>query len=507
MQEGPGGGLAEIILRMAEAKAAPASLPRVDLDNDLKLNCASEAPRTLRNPQDETLAECHPARDGVREPAHELLCSTNAEAIVLSATVHDSRGHAAARCAEPHQAAGKARRGTLPLLTALVLMGIPAAWLMPRSEKLPFLDPSSVRLTGGTTTQSGSTTASSLVSASSASATPLPGLSVGESMNVAEHAGVGEAGRFPALDEIARVETHDAPVRAASQTADAQMESVTATSAPREDGAGQVLEQELVPAPDLAAGRAESGTLKASESAVREHSAQRLLLAKDLAAGRAQSLAIGLTASAPAGGEENLRALSEQKRMLDEEREKVDGLNRDLATLNARASAAQVEIDSQSTALAEQTRMLAQERERADGLSRELAAARSEIEALKASISAAAQAHAQSAKRLLDREVESTTGSGRDRTPASVEASLLARGEELLKQHDIGGARLVLQRALEAGNMRAALLLGQTYDPRILTAWRTRGIQGEPAKARELYLRAQASGMADASAYLERLPR
>ena len=84
---------------------------------------------------------------------------------------------------------------------------------------------------------------------------------------------------------------------------------------------------------------------------------------------------------------------------------------------------------------------------------------------------------------------------------------MLARGEELLKQHDIGGARLVLQRALEAGNMRAALLLGQTYDPRILTAWRTRGIQGEPAKARELYLRAQASGMADASAYLERLPR
>jgi hypothetical protein len=325
-------------------------------------------------------------------------------------------------------------------------------------------------------------------------------------MNVAEHAGVGEAGRFPALDEIARVETLDVLVRAALRTADVP----TATSALREDGGGQKL-QPALPTPDFAAGRAEPETRKASESAARDQ--KRVSdrenesddpLANDLAATHAQSLA---TRVVQGGGEQGVEALSEPKRMLDDEREKVDGLTRDLATLKARASTAQVEIDSQSTALAEQARMLAQERERADGLSRDLAAARSEIEALKASISAAAQAHAQSAKRLLDREVESTTGSGHDRTPASVDASLLARGEELLKQHDIGGARLVLQRALEGGNMRAALLLGQTYDPRILAAWRTRGIQGEPAKARELYLRAQASGIPDASAYLERLPR
>ena len=41
----------------------------------------------------------------------------------------------------------------------------------------------------------------------------------------------------------------------------------------------------------------------------------------------------------------------------------------------------------------------------------------------------------------------------------ALNSSLLARAEELLKQHDIGGARLVLQRAFEGGSMRAALLL------------------------------------------------
>ena len=63
MQEGPGGGLPEIILRLAEAKAAPASLPRVDLDNDLKLDCPSKAPSTLRYTQNDALEEYHPARD------------------------------------------------------------------------------------------------------------------------------------------------------------------------------------------------------------------------------------------------------------------------------------------------------------------------------------------------------------------------------------------------------------------------------------------------------------
>jgi hypothetical protein len=510
MQEGSGGGLAELVLRMAEAKATAASLPRVDLHRDPRLDCPSEALSTLRNPQDEALAECHLERDRVSEPAHELLGPMNTEA-VLSVAVPDSREQAAAGFAEPQQAAGKARRGTLPLLAALVLMGISAAWLMLSAEKLRFPDPSSVGFTGGTTQSGTRTKNSSLASASSASATPLPAVLVGESINIAQHAAGGAAGRFPDLDEIARVKTPDVPVRAALQTANA----TTAASAPREDG--QVLQQEFVPAPDFAAGRVESETLKASESAARDQTAKQVSdreperddpPANELAAAGAQSLATEVTSSsAQGGGEESVAVITERKRMLDDEREKVDGLNRDLGTLKARAAAAQIEFDSQSTALAEQKRMLAQERERADGLSRDLAAVRAEIEALKASISAAAPAQAQTAKRLIDRELESTTGSGRDRAPASADSSLLARAEELLKQHDIGGARLVLQRAFEGGSMRAALLLGQTYDPRILASWRTRGIEGEPAKARELYLRAQASGMAEASAYLERLPR
>src|SRR5215213_10235993 len=186
MHEDPGGGLAELVLRMAETKATAASLPRVDLHRDPRLDCPSEALSTLRNPQDEALAECHLERDRVSEPAHELLGPMNTEAVVLSVAVPDSREQAAAGFAEPQQAAGKARRGTLPLLTTLVLMGISAAWLMLSSEKLRFPDPSSVGFTGGTTQSGTRTKNSSLASASSASATPLPAVLFGESINIAQ---------------------------------------------------------------------------------------------------------------------------------------------------------------------------------------------------------------------------------------------------------------------------------------------------------------------------------
>ena len=80
----------------------------------------------------------------------------------------------------------------------------------------------------------------------------------------------------------------------------------------------------------------------------------------------------------------------------------------------------------------------------------------------------------------------------------SPEQALLARANSLLKDRDISGARLVLERALQAGSSRAAFQLAETYDPRQLTRWRAHGVRGDWAKAEALYLRAHNDGIMEA---------
>jgi hypothetical protein len=48
-------------------------------------------------------------------------------------------------------------------------------------------------------------------------------------------------------------------------------------------------------------------------------------------------------------------------------------------------------------------------------------------------------------------------------------------------------------------------MLAETYDARVLQAWRARGISGDPAKARQLYERAQAGGIEGASGRIDGL--
>ena len=85
------------------------------------------------------------------------------------------------------------------------------------------------------------------------------------------------------------------------------------------------------------------------------------------------------------------------------------------------------------------------------------------------------------------------------------EQRLLARATELLRQADISGARPLLEHALEHGSARAAFMLAETYDARVLQSWRARGISGDLTKARELYERAQAGGIEDAKERIEAL--
>jgi hypothetical protein len=84
-------------------------------------------------------------------------------------------------------------------------------------------------------------------------------------------------------------------------------------------------------------------------------------------------------------------------------------------------------------------------------------------------------------------------------------AALLTRGEELMNSGDVGAARLVLQRAADAGEPRAELALGATYDPIMLDRYRIRGRPADVAKARAWYEKAQEHGLDEAQRRLDML--
>ncbi len=84
-------------------------------------------------------------------------------------------------------------------------------------------------------------------------------------------------------------------------------------------------------------------------------------------------------------------------------------------------------------------------------------------------------------------------------------ASLRKVGEELLANRDIAAARLMLLRAAEAADARAALALAKTYDPLALGDVGLRGAFADPAMARTWYEKAREFGSTDAQRRLHML--
>jgi hypothetical protein len=223
-------------------------------------------------------------------------------------------------------------------------------------------------------------------------------------------------------------------------------------------------------------------------------------------------------------------------------------------------------METRSATAAEQKLALASERDRAEALARELTSVRSELEAGNRQIAALNGLGAwRSREPLVDSarewaaEHSSRTIAGKGRLPEQVfgeaaastsgqssasprpvaastareaapdldpkvamatersasasaaslspvdELRLLARANALLRQADISGARPLLEHAVERGSSRAAFMLAETYDARVLQSWQARGISGDPAKARELYERARVGGIEDAKQRIEAL--
>jgi hypothetical protein len=84
-------------------------------------------------------------------------------------------------------------------------------------------------------------------------------------------------------------------------------------------------------------------------------------------------------------------------------------------------------------------------------------------------------------------------------------ANLMTRAKSLLASGDISPARLLLERAAEAQEASAALMLAQTYDPTVLGTQDIRNITPDPAMARHWYQRAAQLGSADAQRRLSQL--
>ena len=82
---------------------------------------------------------------------------------------------------------------------------------------------------------------------------------------------------------------------------------------------------------------------------------------------------------------------------------------------------------------------------------------------------------------------------------------LVYRGTDLLKSGDVASARLVLQRAAEAGSASAALMLGTTYDPLTIQQLGTIGVVPDVAQARHWYEKAAALGSEAAPQRLAKL--
>ncbi len=82
---------------------------------------------------------------------------------------------------------------------------------------------------------------------------------------------------------------------------------------------------------------------------------------------------------------------------------------------------------------------------------------------------------------------------------------LSGKAAQAIRDGDILGARLILERTIEGGDAKALLALAETYDPKALIRMNAKGVKGDAAHARKLYGQALARGVSEARGRLEAL--
>ncbi|QPF87172.1 hypothetical protein IC762_13150 [Bradyrhizobium genosp. L] len=295
---------------------------------------------------------------------------------------------------------------------------------------------------------------------------------------------------------------------------------------------------------------------KSAETATAELQRERqktAALTSELAAARRDFEAKLASSSAAADDATKLRKSAETTTAeLEQERQRTAALTSELAAARrdfeaklASSSAAADDATKLGRSLEIANSELQQERQKTAALTGELAAARRDFEKKLASNSGAddarlkTSADAVTARAPQERQGNGPPMRGPDRAQPALESAvapdrieeravppkpivapqlapernvdaedrLVARANELLAQGNISGARSVLERAVEMGSAGASFAIAETYDPRVLSGWKTYGTRGDAAKAREFYARAAAGGIAKAKDRLESLPK
>lgn len=85
--------------------------------------------------------------------------------------------------------------------------------------------------------------------------------------------------------------------------------------------------------------------------------------------------------------------------------------------------------------------------------------------------------------------------------------TLIRRGKNLLNEGDFAGARVLFERAANAGSAEAALELGSTYDPNVIKRLGALMVKPDIASARKWYQLAAERGSSVASLQLANLPQ
>ena len=349
------------------------------------------------------------------------------------------------------------------------------------------------------------------------------------------------------------VDTYKVQARMAGDQAAVRAEAAASSAAELRKSLQQEQERTRRVEQDLAAARRNVETqtalvAKANEDAARSKQAaengsadlqRSLQKERDRAEALAQNLSLVHTAiytyeveahmaGDQAAGQQAAQSAAELRKSLVQAWERTARLEQELAaarrdteTQGARATKADAEAARLKQAAvdssAESQRSLQQERDKTARLERELASGRKTKDVPAAPVVATTGRVTQDKPPAADpikpvavNQAAATVARSSakpDPQNATEVARLVARASVLLGQGDIGSARVVLERAAETGNPQASFALAETYDPLVLRRRGAYGTLGDPARARDLYAKAQAGGIKEARERFDALRR
>jgi len=240
---------------------------------------------------------------------------------------------------------------------------------------------------------------------------------------------------------------------------------------------------------------------------------------QDLQRERGKSAA--LAEDAAAARQELAASTAKHRQTLDDERTRSAAVATELAaarrenetkTTQLRKAIEDMAEFAQTTerTVADLRQSLQRERDRAEAMAREIESAQRTITMSVSptkNVSPEAQPRSIGKPAVMIEAVATAQPPATEAQESQEAAKLIALARALLGQGNIGAARIVLERAVEAGSARASFTLAETYDPAILSTWGTYGTRGDATKARELYAKAHAGGIQDAKDRLQRLNR